>query len=61
VQHQNAPREGAAHESPDAEHRRAVETLKDDHGTESGAPLAPHHNRTPAEQHRGGPLPNQKK
>jgi len=27
-------------------------------GHERGAPLAPHQNRPPSEQHRGGPLPN---
>lgn len=30
-------------------------------GHERGAPLAPHQNRSPGEEHRGGPLPNQKK
>jgi hypothetical protein len=30
-------------------------------GTERDAPMAPSQNRPPAEQHRGGPLPNQKK
>jgi uncharacterized protein (DUF2267 family) len=28
-------------------------------GHERGAPMAPHQNRAPGEQHRGGPLPNQ--
>ncbi len=32
-----------------------------DRNVEHGAPMAPHQNRPPAEQHRGGPLPNQKK
>ncbi len=50
------------HLTPDEEHRLAVEALEDDRGAERGAtPLAPHQNRTPAELHRGGPLPNQKK
>jgi uncharacterized protein (DUF2267 family) len=28
-------------------------------GHERGAPMAPHQNRAPGEQHRGGPLPNE--
>ncbi|HKU67434.1 MAG TPA: hypothetical protein VJP85_06655 [Candidatus Baltobacteraceae bacterium] len=37
------------------------ERLQDEKGTEREAPMAPHQNRPPSEQHRGGPLPNQKK
>jgi uncharacterized protein (DUF2267 family) len=37
------------------------EALRAERGTERDAPLAPHQNRTPGEQHRGGPLPNQMK
>jgi len=32
-----------------------------DRDTEAGAPMAPQQNREPSEQHRGGPLPNQKR
>ena len=32
--------------------------LHEESGHERGAPLAPHQNRPPGEQHRGGPLPN---
>ncbi|HZO93155.1 MAG TPA: hypothetical protein VFB22_05255 [Candidatus Baltobacteraceae bacterium] len=55
------PAETRRHESPQEEHRRAVEALENDRGAEHGAPLAPHQNRTPGEEHRGGPLPYQKK
>ncbi|MDB5026724.1 MAG: hypothetical protein JWO66_413 [Candidatus Eremiobacteraeota bacterium] len=42
-----------------AEERLATtEALHAEHGTERDAPLAPHQNRPPGEQHRGGPLPN---
>jgi hypothetical protein len=42
--------------------KSAYERLMDEDGHErGGAPLAPHQNRLPGEQHRGGPLPNQKK
>jgi uncharacterized protein (DUF2267 family) len=34
------------------------EGLHAEAGHERGAPLAPHQNRPPGEQHRGGPLPN---
>jgi uncharacterized protein (DUF2267 family) len=34
------------------------QALHEEAGHERGAPLAPHQNRTPSEQHRGGPLPN---
>jgi hypothetical protein len=37
------------------------ERLRDEDGHEKGAPMAPHQNRPPTEQHRSGPLPNQKK
>lgn len=30
-------------------------------GVEKGDVMAPHQDRTPAEEHRGGPLPNQKR
>jgi uncharacterized protein (DUF2267 family) len=36
----------------------AYEALQEERGAERGAPMAPHQNRPPAEQHRGGPLPN---
>lgn len=39
----------------------ARERLEDDHGRERGGEMAPQQNRAPAEQHRSGPLPNQKK
>jgi uncharacterized protein (DUF2267 family) len=35
-----------------------LERLHAEAGHERGAPLAPHQNRPPGEQHRGGPLPN---
>jgi len=41
--------------------KSAYERTWDEHGHEKGAPLAPHLNRTPMQQHRGGPLPNEKK
>jgi hypothetical protein len=42
-----------------AEERIATyEALHEESGHERGAPMAPHQNRDPAEQHRGGPLPN---
>jgi len=41
--------------------RTAQQRLQDDRGRERDAPLAPEQNRAPSEQHRGGPLPNQKK
>ncbi len=34
---------------------------KADHGSEKGADLAAHQNETPAEEHRSGRLPNQKR
>ncbi|MBV8636527.1 MAG: hypothetical protein JO322_00440 [Candidatus Eremiobacteraeota bacterium] len=37
------------------------ELQKADHGLEKGAGLAPHNDETPAEEHRGGPLPDQKR
>jgi hypothetical protein len=44
-------------DDPKSEHER----LQEQHGREHEADLAPSHNRPPAEQHRGGPLPNQEK
>ena len=42
-----------------AEEREATyEALHAESGHERGAPMAPHQNRAPGEQHRGGPLPN---
>jgi uncharacterized protein (DUF2267 family) len=42
-----------------AEERVATyEALHAECGHERGAPMAPHQNRAPGEQHRGGPLPN---
>jgi hypothetical protein len=60
------------HDTPNVEQnqeerRRAVidevsrENTHADRDTEAGAPMAPHQNREPREQHRGGPLPNQKR
>ena len=45
------------------QHSEEEVELKDDkeRDNERGAPMAPSQNRTPSEQHRGGPLPNQKK
>jgi hypothetical protein len=49
------------------ERRKAVidevsrENAHADRDTEAGAPMAPHQNREPREQHRGGPLPNHKR
>jgi len=65
-------RDKGEHDAPDLERnreeqRKAVideiseERLHADRKTETGAPLAPSQNRTPAEEHRGGPLPNMKK
>lgn len=34
---------------------------KTERGVERGAEMAPHENETPAEEHRGGPLPNMKR
>ena len=39
----------------------SAESTRADRGSEAGAPLARTQNRTPAEEHRGGPLPNMKK
>lgn len=51
--------------SPEAERdrqeRRKAVIDEVDRDTELGAPMAPQQNREPSEQHRGGPLPNQKK
>lgn len=47
------------HARLDAEERTAThEALHAEDGHERGAPMAPHQNRPPGEQHRGGPLPN---
>jgi hypothetical protein len=35
--------------------------MQDKKGAEHDAAMAPQQNRPPAEQHRGGPLPNQKR
>jgi hypothetical protein len=50
----NQPRKD---DDPKSEYQR----LQDDKGTERDAPMAPSQNRPPQEQHRGGPLPNQKR
>jgi uncharacterized protein (DUF2267 family) len=42
----------------DEERLSTYEALHAEAGHERGAPLAPHQNRPPGEQHRGGPLPN---
>lgn len=48
------------HERLVTEERIATyEALHAECGRERGAPMAPHQNRAPGEQHRGGPLPNQ--
>jgi hypothetical protein len=47
------------HAQLEAEERIATyEALHVESGHERGAPMAPHQNRPPGEQHRGGPLPN---
>lgn len=38
-----------------------IERQQVERGTEHDDAMAPHQNRPPAEQHRGGPLPNQKR
>ncbi|HZZ64029.1 MAG TPA: hypothetical protein VFE17_00895 [Candidatus Baltobacteraceae bacterium] len=43
------------------EHQSPFERIAEERGVEPGADMAPHQNRPPAVQHRGGPLPNQKK
>jgi hypothetical protein len=48
------------HGKPD-DQKSEYERLQQERGTEHDAEMAPHQNRPPAEQHRGGPLPNQKK
>jgi hypothetical protein len=35
--------------------------MQDEKGVERDAPMAPQQNRPPKDQHRGGPLPNQKR
>ncbi len=54
-----------AEKSAERQQRLAVEervatqgTLHAEAGHERDAPMAPHQNRSPGEQHRGGPLPN---
>jgi hypothetical protein len=37
------------------------ERMQEERGHEKDASMAPQQNRTPAEQHEGGPLPNHKK
>jgi hypothetical protein len=44
-------------DDPKSAHQR----MMDEQGHEKGAPLAPHQNRPPKDQHKGGPLPSQKK
>ena len=39
--------------------RELNELSQQNRGVEKGTDLAPHENLTPAEEHRGGPLPNQ--
>jgi hypothetical protein len=41
--------------------RSREQRIHKDRDNEQGAPMAPSQNRPPAEQHRSGPLPNQKK
>lgn len=49
----------ARHEELTAqEHASAKQAQHAEDGHERGAPMAPHQNRTPGEEHRGGPLPN---
>jgi uncharacterized protein (DUF2267 family) len=40
------------------EREATYEALHAESGHERGAPMAPHQNRAPGAQHRGGPLPN---
>jgi len=50
------------HKHPKADDPKSEEErLHDERGREKGAPMAPEQNRLPAQQHRAGPLPNQKK
>gem|GEM_PF-6032843 len=37
------------------------ERMQEEWGHEKAAPLAAHQNRAPKDQHKAGPLPNQKK
>lgn len=47
------------HEEMAAQQREVrKQALHAEAGHERGAPMAPHQNRTPGEEHRGGPLPN---
>jgi uncharacterized protein (DUF2267 family) len=47
------------HEELAAQERAAQkQALHAEDGHERGAPMAPHQNRTPGDEHRGGPLPN---
>ncbi len=52
-------------EEADARERERLDALKglekSERGREKGADLAPSQNETPAEEHRGGPLPNMKR
>ena len=52
-------------EEKDARERERLDALKGQEksyrGREKGADLAPSENETPAEEHRGGPLPNTKR
>jgi hypothetical protein len=52
-------------EEAQARERARLDALKglekSDRGIEKGADLAPHENETPAEEHRGGPLPDTKR
>jgi hypothetical protein len=41
--------------------KSASDRQHDEWGHEKGEPLAPHQNRAPKDQHKAGPLPNQKK
>jgi hypothetical protein len=45
----------------DDDPKSAYQRLQNEHGTEHDAAMAPQQNRPPTEQHRGGPLPNQKR
>lgn len=50
------------HQHPGSDDRKSeLERQQVQRKTEHDAAMAPSQNRPPTEQHRGGPLPNQKK
>jgi hypothetical protein len=46
---------------PEEDLKSKIERQQAERGTEHDQAMAPSQNRPPTEQHRGGPLPNQKK